>query len=403
MKQKAQLLFFFLTILAAQLGVLLPHPVQAQIFDQRDGAGNEDDEKPVLSFNAAILAEAIYDENVFLTKYNHEGDFYGVLQPKAGLTVNYDPFQLDLAYQPRFIFFTKNFGDNRLKDIAQDLNFSTILFATNNFELHLKDTLSMVKTDYSRTNTPSNLSLQNRVNPKAVFTYELFSRTTLDLAAEFERTDIEDPGQDYFSYGASFGINHELNQNFLLYNKVSSRRSHYDSPLVGKTFAISDELGTRFNFFERVTGNVAGLYDFLRYESGSSSAKNFGYKTGISIEVTETTTFNVDFRKTYGFDLTASRIEQSLVSGSIHQQVGNRTLLTAEGYYTLNKVPVVSPFTDRLWGSQGGVTYEINEHFKAHGRYEYDANVGPFVINDYTAHRGVLSLEYDFGPIINIF
>lgn len=365
-------------------------------------ASSTNEEPSLLTLNAAIKTEGIYETNVFKTRFNPIDDFYGVVQPQAALRIAYKAFELDLGYQPRFYFFSQNNSSSGLRDIAQDLKFNSVLFSTDHFRFVLKDNLNTTRSFFAQPETPNNMLLQNTLNPQLIFAYELGPRTVLETLGEFQRVDIQSPGQDYMAYGGSIGITRELNPMFGLLVKGQGRHYFYDDLSNSDYTSIRGEAGLLINVNDRISGQILGHHDNLIFNNGLSSS-GWGYSAALNVLVTETTHFTFDFRRDLSVDNRAQIVTGTTFKGSLTQELGPRTQIFGEAYHTIFDVPNFSPVSDRIWGARGGIYYFITENLRAGARYEFDANIGPTVIDDFKDHRGIISLDYDFGALVSLF
>src|SRR5258705_3549646 len=106
----------------------------------------------------------------------------------------------------------------------------------------------MVRTNFWGPDTPDNLSLQNQVNPRLIFTYPWTERVTTELIADFLRSDVQSPGADYYQYGGSGRLSYELTPSLSLVLGGAAHESVYDNAFLGKYLALEGETGFVFQF-----------------------------------------------------------------------------------------------------------------------------------------------------------
>ncbi len=319
-----------------------------------------------LSLTPAISLREEYNDNLFLTAYDEEGDFLTVVSPAIALTYVAGRLDLSLDYRVDFDFYSYNPDRNDIRQLGRFE--STVSSYGDVFFIRVSDVFARIPIDVRRQvaldNILTNTTDSNRfiVNPYLEYPLSETFRTRVDYTYENIWYE-EEEGDDAENNSATVSLIKDLTSKMtasLAYTYLShrpDRTDEYDRQDAG--FSIDYKLSPKLSLnagagrtwfkyrigteLDSAVWNIKA--DYLLTESLALSA---GYSEGFSDSV------NVGAYKRKSSTASISYSGKSTLSLSAFRNIDNYIIANREdrsrGVTLGSSIPLTSRITGRLTG-----------------------------------------------------
>ena len=335
-----------------------------------------------------------YDDNITYTKINKIKDY--ITRPWVGFTAAYDNKRTTFSANGRYYheFYANNSSfNNSGGDFTGSLN----------SELSKLDRISLSDT-FSRTEEPRSFE-------------DVFGRTSGRYSSTRNRVNLGYARDISEHFGASLRYSNEYNT----YSRTSIPKSYLNTAGVEGAYIVSSDLsfigaydftardfnpgsntrvntlsgGLRKYITKQLYFDGIGGVDLINSFSGRKFTKPYA-TASLSDDINPRTRTTLSFRKrfdtvSYSQDL----FDQWQVSGGLSHELFQKLRATLSAFYGRGEY-VGTGLINKLFGSSAGLTYDINDNWKATADYSYTRQTSAAPLGGYPKNRVTLGLTAEF-------
>ena len=337
-----------------------------------------------------------YDDNVFATENNKQGDFIFQVLPTIVAQSDFSRHQLR---------FTAGADVGRYADQTSENYIDYFATGSGRYDITSDSALSTniayrkLHEDRGDPNSPSNASepIQfSRTNAELAY-QQRFNRVTgrLGIGAENENYDdvtaingatLNQDDRDFWAYSATGQIGYDLYPGYQPFLRFIYTRTEYEE---GQVKPNSDTyeavVGTTLDLTNLLTGEVfigylARNYDEDQYNNFSGLA--YGLKLDYAITQLTSITGNIERGVEEGFSNVPNPRDRTTFKVGVDHELLRNVVLSALAEYQMDDYQN-SNQQDDFYLVQAGATYNINRNFYLRGTYSYSTRDSNLPGNDY--------------------
>jgi hypothetical protein len=337
-----------------------------------------------------------YDDNVFATENNKEGDFLFQVLPTVVVQSDFSRHQLRFTTGADVGRYADQTSENYIDyfvtgagryDITGDSSVSTNLAYR---QLH-ED-----RGDSDSPNTASEPVEFTRSNAELAF-QQRFNRVTGRVAIGAENEDYDDVSsitgttldqddRDRWAYSAMGQVGYDLYPGYQPFVRFTYTRTEYDEGIVKPNSDTYEAVvGTTLDLTNLLTGEIFIGYLARSYdEDAFSNFTGLAYGLKLDYAVTQLTSIsgNISRGVEEGFSVTPNPRDRTTFQVGVDHELLRNVVLSALAEYQMDDYQNTNQQED-FYLLQAGATYNINRNFYLRGTYSYSTRDSNVPGNDY--------------------
>jgi len=337
-----------------------------------------------------------YDDNVFATENNKEGDFIFQILPTITAQSDFSRHQLRFSAGADVGRYADQTSENYIDyfvtgagryDISGD---SSVRANAAYRQLHEDrgdpDSPNVASEPIEFTRTNAELAYQQRFNRVTGRIGIGAENENYDDVASIIGTTLNQDNRDRWAYSATGQVGYDLYPGYQPFLRFTYTRTEYDE---GTPKPNSDNyeavIGTTLDLTSLLTGEIfigylARNYDEERFENFSGLA--YGMKLDYAVTQLTSITGNIERGVDEGFGVAPNPRDRTTFRFGVDHELLRNVVLSAVAQYQMDDYQNTSQ-QDDFYLLQAGATYNINRNFYLRGTYSYTTRDSNFPGEDY--------------------